>query len=189
MIKLINLFLLSFFTVSCLTPANVKEMTVYDFDDKKNATNCIYVNKVGGGKDTIPYGWGRPTIQNDNFKEAIKLSLERINLLCLKEDDWTLEVRIIEASDRNIFIFDAKVFTDILYIIKFKQNKKIELNISEEGIVKFSDIFFAEMRIKKAMEISARNNIREFMKIISRLNFRPDGSVINTNNEKIPDLY
>lgn len=180
-----SLLIISLFFFSCASPAQIQEMQVDDLNSPRTIIDYVNIRNVIGGKRTFPFGFGKPTIQNDDFREALVLSLEQSSIVkrVLEDTDWTLDVEIIEASDPNFIIINSTVDTKIHYKIYFRNKIVFDVMINETGSAGFEEERFAVTRIRVAMQLSAKNNIRKFLKRISKLNFSLDGKIITDGLE------
>jgi len=161
--------LFAFCLVGCAFPATKEGMTLTDYSAPKQTGDKIFVKESTGGSTTLPFWISE--IPNDNFTEAVKLSLLRSKafgaLSSSWGEDWGLELEIREVN-KPMFGFDLTVTTDIKYTVYLAGKKVYETDIRETGTATMNDSFFAIARLRIANENSARTNIRKFIEELSK---------------------
>lgn len=129
----------------------------------------IEVSRSTGGKETNPVLM--PQISNNQFTSAIKHSLENYGLLANKNDArYSLRSSII-ALDQPVFGVDFTVTTVVKYELLDIKTRKIifEETIDSAYSTTMSDAYVATTRLQLANEGSARENIHEFLRQLSKL--------------------
>ncbi|MGF1740444.1 hypothetical protein L4C34_05045 [Vibrio profundum] len=160
------------FLFGCATPAKVSHMeiknTAMAFDP--SLSGAIAVDQVKGGEGTNPL-W-KSKIANSDFDAAVKSSLKSFSLLSEgKQPAYELSVVIVDVEQPS-FGFDMKVTSKIRYVLVEKSSGKavFEETIKAPYVAQFSDAFYGASRLKIATEESAKKNIAEFLKKLSKLN-------------------
>ncbi|EGL53457.1 hypothetical protein MAMP_01092 [Methylophaga aminisulfidivorans MP] len=155
----------------CASGAKVENMAVM----KKASTSYpeqiqqnIGVENVIGGQETNPL-WSSE-ISNDDFKEALKQSLNAQGLLA-EDAQYEMEVQLVNV-DQPIFGMNFTVTTEIRYILRNKQDQSIVMDekISAPFTAGVGDAFVGVERLRLANEGSAKHNIEILLEKLNTLN-------------------
>lgn len=155
----------------CASGAKVENMAVtekmaasYPEEIQQN----IGVENVIGGQETNPL-WSSE-ISNDDFKEALKQSLNAQGLLA-EDAQYEMEVQLVNV-DQPIFGMNFTVTTEIRYILRNKQDQSIVMDekISAPFTAGVGDAFVGVERLRLANEGSAKHNIEILLEKLNTLN-------------------
>jgi hypothetical protein len=130
----------------------------------------IGVENVIGGQDTNPL-W-TSEISNDDFKQALKQSLNAQGLLA-EDAQYEMEVQLVNV-DQPIFGLNFTVTTEIRYILRNKQDQSIVMDekITAPFTAGVGDAFVAVQRLRLANEGSAKQNIQSLLEKLNALDIQ-----------------
>lgn len=129
----------------------------------------IAVNNIRGGHETNPLWTSQ--INNANFKEALKKSLQHANLYHdFSGSKYSLDAKLVKLKQPLIGL-NLTVTCRVHYNIKdIKANTSIyDKDIETSYTAKISDAFVATIRLKIANEGAARENIQKLIEDLYRL--------------------
>jgi hypothetical protein len=159
--------------IGCASGAKVENMAVtekmttsYPEEIQQN----IGVENVIGGQDTNPL-W-TSEISNDDFKQALKQSLNAQGLLA-EDAQYEMEVQLVNV-DQPIFGLNFTVTTEIRYILRNKQDQSIVMDekITAPFTAGVGDAFVAVQRLRLANEGSAKQNIQSLLEKLNALDIQ-----------------
>lgn len=181
-VKLSIAFTAILFLTSCATGARMENMT-YNFSEVEDLhfdpflEKQISVQKVTGGKRTNP-AW-MSQISNENFEQALKMSLQRHGLYA-ESGQYKLSANLLKIA-QPLFGLNLKVKTYINYQLIDSFNDKIIFQeiITAQYVATVADALNAAKRLRLANEGSGKENIKELMKILSKIKIQNEKLVIN----------
>ena len=135
-------------------------------------SHAITVSDVTGGQETNPLLSSQ--ISNENFKEALKLSLEKANLHSNSlGGKYKLNAKLIKL-DQPFLGLDLTVTAQVHYILKNSKTNQViyNKNIDSSYTAKVSDSYVAITRLKMANEGAARANIQNLIEDLYGLQVR-----------------
>jgi len=170
----VNLAVLSsIFIIGCAGAAKVDNMVIPSHESsflvaKGELKDNVYLSGVSGGKGTNPL-W-KSNIGNKEFNAALLQSLMDAQYLGGPDSNFQLRAELLEV-DQPLIGINLTVTTTVVYIL-------VERNSGEDVLIEtitasytagMSDSVIAVKRLRLANEGSARENIHEFLKALSRL--------------------
>lgn len=175
-----NVFLLMLLALvslaGCATNAGVSQMTADAEGLPAKPKNSQFVHNIGvqqvsGGHETNPLWTSQ--INNENFKQALKISLINANLynkFSGENSKYMLNAQLIKLEQPLIGL-DFTVNCEVHYDLKdVKTNKVIfNKNIASSYTATVSDAFVAGERLKLANEGAARTNIKKLIEDLYQL--------------------
>jgi len=174
----VNLAVLgSIFIIGCAGAAKVDNMVVPTHESsfliaKGELKDNVHLSEVAGGQETNPL-W-TSEIGNKEFKTALIQSLNDAKYLGTPDDsNYYLSANLLEV-DQPFAGINLTVTTTVLYILTERNGGK---EILKETIIAsytagFSDSVVAVKRLRLANEGSARENIHELLKALSKLKIK-----------------
>ncbi|WP_433834977.1 hypothetical protein [Flavobacterium anhuiense] len=161
----------SIFFTSCASGATIEGMTVKDYKTEKKVGDKIFIKSVTGGKKTNPLWTSK--ISNENFEEAFKKSVVESEVFSkitsiTNDDDWVLEINLVSV-DQPFFGATFTVKTAIEYKLYYQNKLMFSKNIKQSGSARTSDALIGVKRLRLANEVSAKNNIKEFLQSLNEI--------------------
>ncbi|WP_067582805.1 hypothetical protein [Endozoicomonas ascidiicola] len=168
--KILSALAFTIFLTGCATGAKMENMVFTDSSGKTYSSELksqVSVDDVAGGKETNP-AW-TSEISNENFKSALKTSLESQGLYS-ENGKYTLSANLIDVN-QPMFGLDFTVTTHIEYKLAEKQTGKIIFNktISAPYTATVGDAFAAIKRLRLANEGSGKENIKNLLSELANI--------------------
>ena len=163
-------FILSIIVLSgCATPANQKAMTIRVDDaaslSNKNLHKLFEVGTVSGGKETNPLWTSQ--VDSASFKQALVDSLKYLNYLSTDDKPlYRIEV-VLQELKQPIFGLTFDVISVATYHIEGSGLNK-NYPITATGSATISDAFLGLERLRIANERSIQENIKSFIRVLSK---------------------
>lgn len=162
------------FIIGCAGAAKVEKMVVPRHETsfliaKGELKDNVHLSEVIGGEETNPL-W-TSEIGNNEFRDALIQSLKDAHYLGSPESNYQLSANLLKV-DQPLIGINMEVTTEVNYIlIDMKSGKEIlNENIIASYTAGFDDSVLAVKRLRLANEGSARENIHELLKVLSKLN-------------------
>ncbi|MCK5874922.1 MAG: hypothetical protein KAG82_09555 [Alcanivoracaceae bacterium] len=171
-----SLILAVFLLGGCASAAKVEYM-VYEAEEgavsySEVLIGNVSVRNVSGGKKTNPMLTAK--ISNDAFIEALEKTLSNEGLLS-SDGQYQIDANILEVSSPMVGL-DMSATTRIHYILSDKSSQTLILDktLSTTKTAKPGDAIVAAVRQRKSVEMSGKENIKEFLQVLSEIDFSAD---------------
>ncbi len=160
----------------CASPAKVENMATDGQPSQRVATtplrNNLAVRDVTGGKETNPM-WVS-NVGSNEFEQALEASLKNVGLFAPKQAGDYFITAHLEKLDQPFIGISMTVTSSILYTVTERKTGK---NIYTRSIVtpytaSFSDAALGVERLRLANEGSIRENIKQVIDDLFRLNMQ-----------------
>lgn len=182
-------FIIIFLTNCISYSASSKQMesSISSFSESIGENVCV--NSVIGrylereNKEKIYFIY----VDASELKRAVQESIIKTKIFKNNGNcNWKIDI-VLQLLERKgeFIVSDPEVEAKIQYNFLFNEQSKTIFHINSTGKVKFFEARFGTERAGKAMELSIKNNIQEFLTRISKFRFNPDGTITQIEKNKI----
>ena len=174
-LKSISLFAVAVL-IGCAQPAKMENMIVQATDIKGYEPNVAFSKNVAlepvtGGKETNPL-W-ISNVASEDFEKALEASLNGMGVFTSDNGRYSLNAKLLSVK-KPLMGFNMTVHSSVHYTLKDLTTKT---NIYDEDVnasytATVGDAFVGTKRLQMAIEGSVYENIRQFLKEISRIELK-----------------
>jgi hypothetical protein len=167
-LKLITAIVCCSFIYGCATPASPIAMTVSRSDLAERTTaeskHLFEVRNVSGGQETNPLWTSQ--VDNTGFRDALTQSLSNLGFSPANTSSKFSVDAELQALSQPLFGLDFSVTSTVRYTVEGNGQRKL-YPVTATGTATMSDAFVGAERLRKANEKSIKENIKEFLKLLS----------------------
>jgi hypothetical protein len=164
MLKPLAIVVITAALVGCASPATQQAMLVdrNDINSKISVKlkESIYVQNVGGGKDTNPLWTSQ--VDSKTYKSALENSLTAVGYRSYDSNAKYKVDAVLQELDQPLFGLTFDVKSTVAYTVTTPDGLK-SIPITATGTATTSDAFMGIERLKIANERSIKENIKSFI--------------------------
>ncbi len=122
------------------------------------------VRNISGGQETNPLWTSQ--VDNTGFREALTHSLSRLGFSPENASSKFAVDAELQALSQPLFGLDFSVTSTVRYAVEGNGQRKV-YPVTATGTATMSDAFIGVERLRKANEKSIKENIKEFLRLLS----------------------
>ena len=167
-LKLISAIVCCSLLYGCATPASPVAMTVSRSDLAERTTavskHNFEVRSISGGQETNPLWTSQ--VDNTGFRNALTQSLSSLGFSPPNSSSTFAVDAELQALSQPLFGLDFSVTSTVRYTVEGNGQRKL-YPVTATGTATMSDAFIGVERLRKANEKSIKENIKEFLMLLS----------------------